>query len=461
MGVSGGADSLCLLHVLLGMADQMMLRLHVAHLNHGLRGAEAEAEAKFVAQLADEWGIPATIGREDVQGYAAEHRLALEEGARQVRYAFLAATARQVGATRIAVAHHADDQAETVLMHFLRGSGAAGLRGMLPATPLTGDPGTDKAGLCLIRPLLGVTRAEIEAYCAANSLSWRADASNADTRHYRNRLRHELLPILAQYNPRINEVLARTAEVMAGDYEVLDAVAAEEFAELAMDVAPDVIAFEQDAFLASPVGLQRALLRKAVRRLRANLRDIHLEHIERAAQIAREGKNGDAATLAAGLELAVDYGILQIGPEGTLPRPMPFEIRPRVDRATPLAAPGKTRLPEGWRVEVTALERAKLPRGWAENPDPWTAYLDADAVGGELTLRPRQPGDRFRPHGLGGHSARINEFMINVKLPVGERATWPLLVGKTGIAWVCGYRIDEAAAVTPSTQRIWRVRFRR
>jgi len=222
VGVSGGPDSLCLLHVLMRLREEYDLRLHVAHLNHGTRGADSDADADFVAALAARWGLPCTIEKQDVPGLARAHKLAFEEAARRVRYAFLARVAAKVGATRIAVGHNADDQAETVLMHFLRGSGPAGLRGMLPATPITDyrllEPFTEhetrntgqeaggkkqeaggkkqeaggkkqEAGgkrqeargkrqdscilhpeLVIIRPLLEISRADIEAYCAGHGL---------------------------------------------------------------------------------------------------------------------------------------------------------------------------------------------------------------------------------------------------------------------------------------------------
>jgi tRNA(Ile)-lysidine synthase len=465
-GVSGGMDSVCLLSVLRGLAPKGGFRLIVAHLNHGLRGPDADADAEFVAGLAREWDLPCVVERVDVPALARDRRLSLEEAARHARYAFLARAAGERGARFVAVAHHQDDQAETVLMHFLRGSGPAGLRGMLPLMSLTdywSEPGGSEfdAAPLLLRPLLSVPRAEIAAYCREHGLAWRTDASNADMRHYRNRLRHELLPVLAGYNPRINEVLARTAEVMAGDYEVLETLAEEEFAELAILTVPDVVAFEQERLLLLPPGLQRALIRMSVRHLRSHLRDVNWEHVERALETVRVGAHGDAATIAGGLELRIDRGLAQIGPEGALPRSMLAPLRPRLSAAVVVPAPGALPLADGWRVEVDALGRADLPADWEYNADPWTAYLDAEAAGAALTLRPRLPGDRFRPLGLGGHTVRVNEFMINEHLPATERPDWPLLVGACGILWVCGYRVDDAAAVKPSTQHIWRVRFRR
>jgi tRNA(Ile)-lysidine synthetase-like protein len=323
VGVSGGADSLCLLHVLRELAPSLELRVHVAHLNHGLRGAEAADDAEFVQDLAAAWGLPATVASEDVQGYADEHRLALEEAARQVRYAFLASTAVASGARHIAVAHHADDQAETVLMHFLRGSGVGGLRGMLPVTPLTdyralsARAAVDAQAVLLVRPLLAERRVEIEAYCAEHGLVPRIDTSNADTRIYRNRLRHQLLPVLRGYNPNIESVLTHTADVMAGDYELLQKAAEDALEAIAVpgqSQGPGV-AFHLQPWRDLPLGLQRATIRLAVIRLRRTLRNINWEHVEHAVRVGREGETGASATIAAGLALTVDYQVLRIRPE--------------------------------------------------------------------------------------------------------------------------------------------------
>jgi tRNA(Ile)-lysidine synthase len=464
VGVSGGADSLCLLHVLCDLAPLLQLSLHVAHLNHGLR-PEAAADAEFVRDLADALGLPVTLASEDVQGYAYEHRLALEEAARQVRYAFLASTAAAVGASHIVVAHHMNDQAETVLMHFLRGSGAAGLRGMLPIMPLTdyralsARASSETRDLLLVRPLLAERRTDIDAYCAEQGLVPRMDASNADTRIYRNKLRHHLLPILRGYNPRFDAVLAHTAEVMAGDYELLKRATEDALAAVVVQdqAAVSSIAFHLQLWRDLPVGLQRATVRGAVIHLRRTLRNINWEHVEHAVRVGREGETGDSATIAAGLALTVDYRVLRIGPEGDAPH----VADPQVGSPVNLLAPGVTELRGGHRVRVVLVPRHELPAEFAENEDRWTVFFDADAVGSTLTLRPRVPGDRFQPLGLGGHSARVNEYMINAKVPAAARPGWPILEGSAGIAWICGLRVDERAAVRGNTERIWHVRFER
>ncbi|HFD38988.1 MAG TPA: tRNA lysidine(34) synthetase TilS, partial [Anaerolineae bacterium] len=218
VGVSGGPDSLCLLHLLHRLQAEYDLALHVAHLHHSLRGADADADAAFVRQIAAAWGLPCTVEQADVPALAAEGKLAVEEAARQARYAFLRRVAIGVGARIVAVGHNADDQAETVLMHFIRGSGLAGLRGMLPRAPypqFTNPQSTNSQStsphLTLIRPLLDISRADILAYCDRHGLTPRFDRSNLDTTYFRNWLRHEALPLLARHNPNVDQVLRRTA----------------------------------------------------------------------------------------------------------------------------------------------------------------------------------------------------------------------------------------------------------
>lgn len=491
VGVSGGPDSLCLLHLLGRLAAEWRWRLHVAHLNHGLRGADSDGDAEFVAGFTATLGLPCTIGKADGAALRSAPGLSLEEAARQARYQFLTAVAQAVGVDTIAVGHHADDQAETVLMHFLRGSGVTGLRGMLPKTQLDAyrlgagcwhaAQTDDRAGgdgivaapahaahstsPWLIRPLLTTPRAAIEAYCAEYDLQPRVDRSNLDPAFLRNRLRHELLPILARYNPAIRDVLGHTATVMAGDAEILRASSDAAVARVTIAsatpltpesfAAPDVIVYDLSLWRALPIGLQRATIREAIQRLRTHLRNVNWEHVERAVWLARIGATGQAATLTAGLALQIGYGTLRIAAEGAI---WPTAA-PQVTTATPLAVPGATPIGGGWQIVVSRMPRGAAPADLAAAGDPWTAFLDADTAGADLAVRPRQPGERFQPQGMSGRSASLHAFMINAKIPRDARGGWPILVARDQIAWVCGLRLDERGAVSPQTQTVWQVRF--
>ncbi len=476
VGVSGGPDSLCLLHLLSHLRPTYRLTLHVAHLHHGARGADADADAEFVAALAAEWVLPATIERRDVPALAHQHRLAFEEAARRARYAFLARVAARVGASKIAVGHNADDQAETVLMHLLRGSGLTGLRGMRPLTPLDEyrflvplSPAPDPlplADLDLIRPLLDVPRSEIEDYCANQGLEPRFDRSNLDTTYFRNRLRHDLLPVLQTYNPNIRARLCHTAAVVAADYELLTAQYDRAWADVVQEERETAIQFDLDRWRALPTAAQRATLRRAIRRLRRNLRDIDFVHVEDGRMVAQTGETGAQATFPKGLVLTVGYQRLTISDaDATIP-PLPTdEPLSHIPAPLPVAVPGLTPLPDSdWALHTAPIpewDLAQIP----DVADPWTAYLDADKLTGPLILRSRRPGDRFRPQGMEGHTVKLSGFMTNLKIPHAWRDHIPLLVARTEgngeILWVCGHRVSETAIVTPETERVLRMRFAR
>jgi tRNA(Ile)-lysidine synthetase-like protein len=483
VGVSGGPDSLALLHLLLRLSPELRLALHVAHLNHGLRGAASQEDAVFVADLAERWGLACTVGHSDVRSAAAGR--SLEEAARLARYRFLADVAAHAGgadcgrapgdsgARIIAVGHNADDQAETVLMHFLRGTGVAGLRGMLPRHALSeyrlvgAQEAGDDSSPWLVRPLLAISRRDIEGYCADHGLEPRFDRSNEDLTIYRNRLRHELLPLLGRYNPGIRRVLVRTGEVMAGDGEILRAALDAAWREVAVPSSgPGEVLLDRARWRTLPLGLQRATLREAVRLLRHGLRNINWEHVERAVWLAREGNTGQSATLAGGLMLGIGYDSLRIAGQET---ERSLDV-PAVEQETELNAPGTTHLACGWSVAVRLVSGSLPERPGPERRDrdsrptageTWEARLDAEWVGARLVLRPRRPGDRFQPQGLAGHSVELHEFMINQKVPREARTAWPLLEGRLGLAWICGLRVDERARVTAASRRAWHVRFER
>jgi tRNA(Ile)-lysidine synthase len=475
VGVSGGPDSLCLLHVLNRLGGEYRIELHVAHLNHKMRGREADADAAFVARLAEEWGLPCTVEARDVPTLAGEEKLSLEEAARRARYAFLAEVAEQAGAQRIAVGHNADDQTETVLMHWLRGAGLAGLRGMLPAISLSdyrlleGNNGRQYNGqeefngqkstpFTLVRPLLEVTRAEIEAYCAEHSLQPRFDRSNLDTTYYRNRLRHELIPYLESYNPGIREVVRRSAKVIADDYAYLRAELDRFWSQVVVSESDKAIQFDLAAWRSLPTSFQRSTLRQAIHRLRRSLRNINWIHVEDARLALLEKPAGTQVTLPQGLMLTMSYQTFTVADEGYVELPTDLPLL-AVD-SLPLAIPGTTPLPESrWHVQARLLSRSELPPRWEDNPDPWQAFLDHGVTGSELILRRRQPGDRFQPLGLGGGQTTLREFMINVKIPARWRHLVPIVASPQHIVWLAGWRVDQRARITKSTRRILHLRF--
>ncbi len=361
-------------------------------------------------------------------------------------------------------------------MHILRGSGLAGLRGILPLTPLADyrllgpfassqeTPREDGAalptGLAIIRPLLETTRADVERYCAQQALPTRFDRSNLDTTYFRNRLRHELLPLLATYNPAIRARLCHMATVLAADYELLARLCDQTWPTVVRAAGERAVVFDLRAWRALPVSLQRATLRRAGFALRPALRDLDFVHVENARLVALSGRVGAQATLPQGLVLRVGYDALRV--EGSEETESPPD-QPLLWTREPIAValPGWTVLPSSpWVLEADYFECSLLHEVHS-NTDPWTAYLDAQALAGKLVLRPRRAGDRFCPQGMGGHSVSLGAFLINLKVPRAWRDRLPLLEADGTITWVCGYRIAEPAAVGHATRRVARLRFLR
>lgn len=478
LGVSGGPDSVTLLHALQCLADPLDLTLHVAHLHHGIRGTDADADADFVAVLAEARGLPCIIERVDVPAVAAEQKLALEEAARRARYTFLHQVAQQTGALRIAVGHNADDQSETVLMHLLRGTGPAGLRGMLPATPLrdyhllTPCP-QPVPEMKLIRPLLSIPRAEVEAYCTEQQLSTRFDRSNLDTTFFRNRLRHEVLPYLAQINPHFAQNLRHLAEVVREDYNLLYEFVSVAWDTLLVESTPDLLAFNLEGWRAQPLAIQRAIIRRAAYNLRHSLRDVSFVHVEDAVRIAQQGTTGAQATLPHGLRLTVGYTTLDItGKEKVtrdlshLPPESPWLMAGSI---IPLSIPAEIDLPNGWHLHIQEAPHWNL-EAITNNCNPLVAWMDADALGenaGSATdgsaigaiLRTRQRGDLFQPHGMHNATVRLSDLLINTKVPRSWRDYVPLVEAGGRILWVVGVRLSEAALVRPDTRRVVYLRF--
>jgi tRNA(Ile)-lysidine synthase len=468
VGVSGGPDSLCLLHILRRLQKECGLGLHVAHLNHRLRGAEADADAQYVAHISEAWGLPVHTEAQDVAALAQQRKLAIEEAARQARYAFLARTALRVGARKIAVGHNADDQVETVLMHWLRGSGLAGLRGMqfkskLGTLRLRDEDleGTNAAReLRIIRPLLQVRRADVEAYCAAHDLEPRFDRSNLDTTYYRNRLRHELLPFLETFNPRIREVILRSASVLAADYDYLRQQRDKAWAHTIRAEGDEAIAFDLTRLRGLSTSLQRSIIREAIHRLRRSLRNIDWVHVENALVVLQEGTTGMTATLPRQLKAQVGYDRLWVcEPDYVEPTP---DLPLIADLDVKLQVPGRTRLPQtSWSILAQVIDRHELDEADLQHDDPWRAYFDFDVAGPELQLRNRRPGDRFWPQGLGDRATKLGGFMTNAKIPNAWRDRIPLLVSPQRILWLAGWRIDEQAKVGKNTRRVLVIRFQK
>ena len=444
VAVSGGADSVCLLHVLLELREELGVKLHVAHLDHQLRGADSRADARYVANLAHRLGVPAIIEHRDVRGYHAGQGASLEESAREVRYAFLAEVAGSIGADRVVTGHTLDDHAETVLMHLIRGTGTSGLQGLRPVNSWQ----TGAGSLTIVRPLLEVTRKETSEYCRHCRLRPRLDVSNLSLSPLRNRIRHQLLPVLADYNPQIVDALVRTARIAGDDLRLLDELAAQSWHEVVRRQA-DTFIFAKTSFLGLPVSLQRSLLRRAIGELLGSLKDIEARHIE-GVLAGLSLPPGSMLNLPWGLLFSVEYDRYLIGTDQSGLCPFP-----ELTGEFYLKIPGETLVP-GWCIEAAVIPPAEMEKGC----DDFTAFFRLDKVGNGVTVRSRRRGDRFQPLGM-GRVKKLGEFMIDARVPRAWRDRVPVVCSSRQIMWVVGWRIDDRLKVTASTGKVLRLRFRR
>lgn len=445
VGVSGGPDSLVLLHVLARVVGPD--RLVAAHLHHSLR-PEADDELLFVVKTAVSWHIPIVVDKVNVPALAQANGWSVEEAARHARYRFLAETAVQEHTDFVAVAHHADDQVETVLLHLIRGSGLAGLRGMLPVSPLPGAP-----ELTLLRPLLTTSRQDIEAYGTAHRLQPVYDQSNADTTYLRNRIRHELLPLLAQYNPQIGAHLQQLAAITAADYALIEEWFRPFWQSVFVEQGKGWLALARGRWRELPLSHRRLALRWGMLALRPSQTDISFQVVELARELVERGVTGSQMDLPGGLRLRLEYEriLLVHGETGEL---LPFGPQLPADEAVQLLIPGQMALGGGWWLYAREYEGDQ--EAISQNSDPWVAFVDVgdrDA----LTVRPRLSGERFQPLGMHGRHAAVKEVMINRKTAQGLRPLWPIVAHEAHLVWLVGHQVDERVRVTAVTRRIVRL----
>ncbi len=475
VGVSGGADSVCLLHVLSRWQGELDISLHVAHLDHKLRGSESEADARCVSRLAESLGVPATVDRQDAAAHRDEKGCSVEEAARELRYGFFARVARDTGATRIAVGHTRDDQVETILMHILRGTGVDGLCGLAWSCPIVEilqpvSLGEVPDDLRVIRPLLDVSRSEAVHYCQEQHLDPRFDSSNLSLSFLRNRLRLHLLPVLRQYNTDVDHALLRLADLAREDSSFMR----ERVSALWDDVARkegSAVHLDKKQVAELPVALQRRLLRAAVAAIEGHITDIEAGHIEAARSLLTRPV-GRQVSLPRGLVCTAGYGELVVARASTVSvdgarEDVPDESYPfpALEGEFVLEVPGETLLP-GWRVTASiSRERADYERS-----DVWTGVVEAgslerligefdlDRVRGPILVRRRRPGDRFRPLGMNA-TKKVQDFMVDAKIPRAWRDRVPVVCSPEHIMWLVGWRIDDTVRVTDRTVDVLRLEF--
>ncbi|MEO6667511.1 MAG: tRNA lysidine(34) synthetase TilS, partial [Nitrospiria bacterium] len=400
--VSGGPDSLCLLRLLAGMARTEGFAVHAVHFDHGLRGEESAADARFVQAIADRWGVPVHVGRAAPGTVRAQGR-GLQAAARDARYAFFDEIADAIGARWVATAHTADDQAETVMMRWVRGAGPAALSGI---PPVRGR---------LIRPLLACCRAEILAYLAGVDVAPRRDPSNDDHRFTRAKVRHTVLPALRDLNPRVVDALGRSAGLLADDAAWLDLCAEEQLVVLIRDVEEGAIELERSGLGTLHPALRRRVIRRALARIHPEAGEISFEPVE---AIGEQSVRRTSGRLALGMGLTAEFAAerIRFASGDGLPRRPPEAVALPPDGACSL---------KDWGLVATLRVASGAPV--LSPPAPHVAVFDLDRLPGRLMVRGWRRGDAFYPEGMRGRQ-RLHDYWINARIPRWRRDRIPLLV---------------------------------
>lgn len=436
LAVSGGPDSLAMIHSLYRIRENCDLALHVGHLDHRLRGQASVEDAAFVEAECEKLAIACTVKVVDVRGFQLEHRLSLEDAAREVRYAFLARLAKRVNAKAVATGHTSDDHAETVLMHVVRGSGLQGLRGIRQVSRRR-IGGTD---VTLFRPILSLSGSDTLEYCRSLDLTPRDDESNRDIQLTRNRVRLELLPLLEEINPAVKDALVRLSRNATDAMKVVDMAVDVAWSRVATE-ADDLVSIDRTAFTDLDPAMQTAVARRALSVVRGGDVGIERVHVEDIAKLM--AKSGRVLHLPGGLRLEVGYDsavLSSLRSQLAVPLPPVHETRLRV--------PGIT-MTGGWRITVKLVDGGvdvSKPPSAEYAPDGLVVRLSTDALQEGTVVRARRPGDRFQPLGMSG-TKKLKDFMVDEKISRGWRDGVPLVVTPMGIAWVVGWRIADWARV--------------
>ena len=436
VAVSGGADSVALLRLLLELRQELGIVLAVAHFNHQIRGADADEDEQFVRSLAQQFDLEFQLGFADVPAHAQEKKLSLETAARELRHAWFATLLREGHADKIATAHTEDDQAETVLMRMIRGAGTRGLAGIAPWQK-------EKR---LIRPLLCVTRGEIEDYLKRLGQPWREDQSNQDVRHARNRIRHELLPVLQRdYNPSIRRTLADFAEVARAEEEYWEKELAPLVTRLVRSGKPSrsgrtnrkdippTLALDLSGFQALPLAIQRRILRFMGEQFGVTL---EFKHIQELLLFTRQKKPGRGLSLPGGLVASSSYRELYFGRQPENEAELTYQYA--------LPIPGEIMVPE-----LGSMFRANLVSAASPVSGYNAALLDPALLASELTVRNWHAGDRFFP----AHTRsprKVKELLqpgrLGQELSLIQRKIWPVVESGGEIVWVRGFPVPQAYA---------------
>lgn len=444
VGVSGGPDSIALLHSLHRTRSDTGIEIHVAHLNHELRGKESQSDLTYVSQICKNLDVGFTSQNGQVHKFKENNQVSLEDASRIVRYKFFSKVAQKLCSRVVAVGHTRDDQVETILMNIVRGTGLNGLKGMsLCSSNNIGNPNT-----LIIRPILQVSRSDTVEYCHKLGLDPRYDPSNYSLNFTRNQIRHTIIPALSEINPRVNDSVLRLSTSAKRNLEFIKESVHQQWDTIA-HVENDYVALDSKEIQLLTPAIKTHLIRKAIQTITGNTKNINLNHIDIILELL-DGRVGTSVDLPNGIKVSVGYSTILITAKN-------IDLSPfsPIQGEFELNLEGKTKIP-GWYIQSTTLplktfhmEDTKVHLDVIRAKDiRFTAYLGLSSSINGFKVRNRRPGDKFQPTGMTG-TKKLQDFMIDNKIDKNWRNNIPLVIGGQGIAWVVGWRLSEWAK--PST----------
>lgn len=443
IGVSGGADSLCLLHILSSLKEKMGLRLFVAHVNHMIRGEESLGDESFVKDVCRELNIVLESVHIDIKKLAGERGLSLEEAGRIERYRFFDSVADLRGANKVAVAHNKNDQAETVLMNIIRGTGLDGLKGM-----------EYKRGR-IIRPLLEIERSEIESYCREHGLKPRTDSSNLENIYTRNRIRLDLIPYIDNlFKTDIVNSVSRMANLVKEDSSFIEQQIDKVYNDINVEIKDNEATLNLELVKGYHIAAVRRVIRNLIKAIRGNLRGIGNVHIDSITDLIENGRTGAMLHLPGGLRVLKSYEMLKIYLYGEEPGVQDFDKR--------LIIPGTTYIDEiNSSVEAVIIDALEDVRDFIRaKGESMVQFFDYDRLKSGINIRYRRDGDLFKPLGSIG-TKKLKEFFIDSKIPRHFRDQIPLISKDKEIMWIIGHKISDKFKVTENTKTILKLSFKR
>lgn len=439
-GVSGGPDSVCLLHVLHSLSAKINIKVFAIHINHGLRGDESDADEAFTQKMCDKMGIYLRSLAFDISEASRKEKVSLEEAGREIRYREFERYASEIGAAKIAVAHNKNDQAETVMMNILRGAGLKGMAGM------------DYQRGRIIRPLLDISRHDIEKYCEENNLSYRIDSSNLKAEFTRNRLRLETIPgINKSFGVDLTETLHRMASILKNDSSFLEEAALKAFNGCFSEYGNNYVALNIKGIRNLHPALFSRVVLIAVSRIKGDLKDIGSKHIEDIIELVNKGRTGSVIQLPENIRAGISYNLLKFYTE---------KIKLKNAFSYELKIPGLTYISEtAAYIDASIGSRSsEVDKYMRISYNSLEQFFDYDRLKRGINIRNRQEGDIFAPFKSRG-TKKIKEYFIDNKIPRDKRDEIPLITMGSEVVWIIGYKISDKFKVTENTKTILRLKY--